>query len=203
VGIGNGDGWYGWKIDECAIFSRQEVGVLKTIVIAGLMALLFTPALAEVRIKDVVTFEGIRENQLIGYGLVVGLNGTGDSLKNSPFTRKSIEGMLVRLGVGNLSEESIKTQNAAAVMVTANLTPYARRGSPIDIVVSSLGDASSLKGGTLLVTPLAGADGQVYAVAQGPISVAGFSVQANAASLVEGVPTRSDHRFAGGEGDQC
>lgn len=147
------------------------------------------PASADVRIKDIVTFEGVRENQLIGYGLVVGLNGTGDELRNSSFTRKSIEGMLGRLGVGNLSDEALKTRNTAAVMVTATLPPYARRGSPIDIVVSSLGDAKSLRGGTLLVTPLNGADGQVYAVGQGPIAVSGFSAQGNAASVTEGVPT--------------
>lgn len=144
---------------------------------------------AGVRVKDIVTFEGVRENQLVGYGLVVGLNGTGDSLRNSAFTRESIEGMLSRLGVGNLREESLRTTNTAAVMVTAKLPPFARQGSPIDIVVSSLGDASSLRGGTLLVTPLSGADGDVYAVGQGPVSVGGFAVQGNAASLSEGVPT--------------
>lgn len=144
---------------------------------------------SEVRIKDIATFEGVRENQLVGYGLVVGLNGTGDSLRNSPFTEKSIEGMLERLGVGNLSEDNIKTQNTAAVMVTAMLPPFARRGSPIDVVVSSLGDATSLRGGTLIVTPLTGADGEVYAVAQGPIAVAGFAAQGLNASIVEGVPT--------------
>jgi flagellar P-ring protein FlgI len=148
------------------------------------------PASAEVRIKDIATFEGVRENQLVGYGLVVvGLNGTGDKASNSPFTNKSIEGMLERLGVGNLPEDSIKTKNTAAVMVTAALPPFARRGSNIDIVISSLGDASSLRGGTLIVTPLSGADGQVYAVGQGPISVAGFAAQGNNASVVEGVPT--------------
>lgn len=148
-----------------------------------------TPASADVRIKDIVTFEGVRENQLIGYGLVVGLNGTGDELRNSSFTRKSLEGMLGRLGVGNLSDEALKTRNTAAVMVTATLPPYARLGSPIDVVVSSLGDAKSLRGGTLLVTPLNGADGQIYAVGQGPIAVSGFSAQGNAASVTEGVPT--------------
>ncbi|MGY3439975.1 flagellar basal body P-ring protein FlgI [Marinovum sp. KMM 9879] len=147
------------------------------------------PGWAEVRIKDIATFEGVRENQLVGYGLVVGLNGTGDSLRNSPFTEKSIEAMLERLGVGNLSDDTIKTANTAAVMVTAMLPPFARRGSPIDVVVSSLGDASSLRGGTLIVTPLTGADGEVYAVGQGPIAVAGWAAQGNAASITEGVPT--------------
>jgi len=163
--------------------------------LAGLMAALLLalgaalPARAEVRIKDIATFEGVRENQLVGYGLVVGLNGTGDRLRNSPFTEKSIEGMLERLGVGNLSDDEIKTENTAAVMVTAMLPPFARRGSTIDVVVSSLGDASSLRGGTLIVTPLSGADGEIYAVAQGPIAVAGYAAQGINASIVEGVPT--------------
>ncbi|PHP27919.1 flagellar basal body P-ring protein FlgI [Limimaricola cinnabarinus] len=147
------------------------------------------PAMAEVRIKDIAQFEGVRENQLVGYGLVVGLAGTGDSLRNSPFTQRSIEGMLERLGVGNLTDEQMRTQNTAAVMVTAMLPPFARRGSTIDVVVSSLGDASSLRGGTLIVTPLTGADGEVYAVSQGPIAVAGYAAQGANASIVEGVPT--------------
>lgn len=147
------------------------------------------PAPAQVRIKDIASFEGVRENQLVGYGLVVGLAGTGDRLRNSPFTERSIEGMLERLGVGNLSDEQMRTENTAAVMVTAMLPPFARRGSTIDVVVSSLGDASSLRGGTLIVTPLAGADGAVYAVAQGPIAVAGYAAQGINASIVEGVPT--------------
>ena len=147
------------------------------------------PALAEVRIKDIVTVEGIRVNQLVGYGLVVGLNGTGDSLRNSQFTRKSIEGMLERLGVGNLSEANIDTMNTAAVMVTAKLPPYARRGTEIDVSISSLGDARSLRGGTLIVTPLAGADGEIYAVAQGALAISGFEATGNAASITEGVPT--------------
>lgn len=155
------------------------------------VALIVVPGLAtaDVRIKDIVSFEGVRENQLVGYGLVVGLNGTGDSVGNSPFTRKSIEGMLERLGAGNLSDDDVDTENAAAVMVTASLPPFARRGVEIDVTISSLGDADSLRGGTLVVTPLAGADGEVYAVAQGPVSISGFNAQGNAASIVEGVPT--------------
>jgi len=157
------------------------------------LVIAISPALdaarADVRIKDIAQFEGIRENQLVGYGLVVGLNGTGDTLRNSPFTQKSIEGMLERLGVGNLADEQMRTQNTAAVMVTSMLPPFARRGSTIDVVVSSLGDASSLRGGTLIVTPLSGADGEVYAVAQGPIAVAGYAAQGANASIVEGVPT--------------
>ncbi|MCB1342117.1 MAG: flagellar basal body P-ring protein FlgI [Pseudooceanicola sp.] len=155
----------------------------------ALVGLLTGAAAADVRIKDIAMFEGVRENQLVGYGLVVGLNGTGDRLRNSPFTEKSIKGMLERLGVGNLTDDELKTANTAAVMVTAMLPPFARRGSTIDVVVSSLGDAGSLRGGTLVVTPLTGADGEVYAVAQGPIAVAGFAAQGLNASIVEGVPT--------------
>ena len=146
-------------------------------------------AQAEVRIKDIANFEGVRENHLIGYGLVVGLLGSGDKLNSSPFTRESIRGMLERLGVANLDGAALKTKNTAAVMVTAKLPPFARRGSPIDITVSSLGDATSLRGGTLLVTPLTGADGAVYAVAQGAVATSGYRVDGNAASVVEGVPT--------------
>ncbi len=164
-------------------------GVLRLALALWLGLGLSLPASAEVRIKDIAFFEGVRENQLVGYGLVVGLNGTGDRLRNSPFTEKSIEGMLERLGVGNLTDDQMKTENTAAVMVTAMLPPFARTGSTIDIVVSSLGDASSLRGGTLIVTPLTGADGEVYAVGQGPIAVAGYAAQGINASIVEGVPT--------------
>lgn len=148
-----------------------------------------TQSSAQVRIKDIVTFEGVRKNQLVGYGLVVGLNGTGDRIRNSPFTKKSIEGMLQRLGVGNLSDEELRTKNAAAVMVTATLPAFAKTGSSLDVVLSSLGDATSLRGGTLIVTPLTGADGEIYAVAQGPIAVAGFNAQGINANIVQGVPT--------------
>ncbi|MGH1466624.1 MAG: flagellar basal body P-ring protein FlgI [Cognatishimia sp.] len=148
-----------------------------------------TVATADVRIKDIASFEGVRENHLIGYGLVVGLLGTGDKLANSPFTRESMRGMLERLGVANIDANLLKTSNTAAVMVTAKLPPFARRGAPIDVTVSSLGDASSLRGGTLLVTPLSGADGEVYAVAQGAVAVSGFRAEGNAATVTEGVPT--------------
>lgn len=146
-------------------------------------------ARADVRIKDIASFEGVRENHLIGYGLVVGLLGTGDKLTNSPFTRESMRGMLERLGVANIDANLLKTKNTAAVMVTAKLPPFGRRGAPIDVTVSSLGDATSLRGGTLLVTPLAGADGEVYAVAQGAVAVSGFRAEGNAATITEGVPT--------------
>ncbi len=141
------------------------------------------------RIKDVTDFEGVRENQLVGYGLVVGLAGTGDSLRNSIMTRQSLAAMLERLGV-NTSDGNLNTRNVAAVMVTANLPPFAAQGSRIDVTVSALGDARSLAGGQLLVTPLMGADQQVYAVAQGPIAIGGFSASGQSGSSVtRGVPT--------------
>ncbi len=143
---------------------------------------------APARIKDIVDMEGIRENQLVGYGLVVGLNGTGDSLNNSPFTKQSLQSMLERLGV-NTQGENVRTANVAAVMVTANLPPFATQGSRMDVSVAALGDSDSLQGGTLLVTPLLGADGQVYAIAQGPVLINGFSAQGDAASVISGVPT--------------
>lgn len=148
----------------------------------------FTSVQAASRIKDIADFEGIRENQLIGYGLVVGLNGTGDSLNNTPFTQQSLQAMLERLGV-NTRNIALNTNTVAAVMVTANLPPFATQGTRIDVNVSALGDADSLQGGTLLVTPLVGADGEVYAIAQGSVAIGGFSAQADAASVVRGVPT--------------
>ncbi|MDX9690079.1 MAG: flagellar basal body P-ring protein FlgI [Proteobacteria bacterium] len=146
------------------------------------------PVYAESRLKDVVDFEGVRDNLLIGYGLVVGLNGSGDSLTNSPFTEKSLVGMLERLGV-NTRGSSMKTKNVAAVMVTATLPPFSSQGSKVDVVVSTLGDAKSLAGGTLLVTPLLGADGEVYAVAQGALAVGGFAAEGQGTTVTKGVPT--------------
>lgn len=141
-----------------------------------------------VRIKDLVAFDGMRGNDLVGYGLVVGLNGTGDSLRNSPFTEQSLTSMLERLGV-NTSGETLKTENVAAVIVTATLPPFQRQGTRVDVVVSSLGDATNLMGGTLVVTPLMAADGEVYAVAQGTLTVAGFAASGAAESITRGVPT--------------
>lgn len=140
------------------------------------------------RIKDIVEFEGVRDNMLIGYGLVVGLNGTGDSLNNSPFTEQSIIGMLDRLGV-NVRDNKLNTKNIAAVMVTATLPPFTNQGARIDVSISALGDSKSLQGGTLLVTPLLSADGQVYAVAQGPVSIAGFAAKGDAGSVTQNIPT--------------
>lgn len=145
-------------------------------------------ASAQSRIKDVADFEGVRENLLVGYGLVVGLNGSGDTLTNSAFTKHSLVGMLERLGI-NTRTDNLKTANVAAVMVTSTLPPFARQGTRIDVTVSALGDAKSLLGGTLLVTPMVGADGEVYSVAQGQLAVGGFSAQGNAGSVTKGVPT--------------
>jgi flagellar P-ring protein FlgI len=141
------------------------------------------------RIKDIVDIEGVRDNALIGYGLVVGLNGTGDKLNNSPFTQQSLIAMLERLGV-SVRGQNLNTGNVAAVMVTANLPAFANQGSKIDVTVSTLGDAKSLQGGTLLVTPLKGADGDVYAVAQGPIAISGFSAEGEGQSITKNIPTR-------------
>ncbi len=140
------------------------------------------------RIKDIVSVQGVRSNQLVGYGLVMGLNGTGDSLRNAPFTEQSLQAMLDRMGV-NIRSARARTRNVAAVIVTAELPPFAGKGSRIDVTVSSLGDASSLAGGSLVLTPLTGPDNQVYAVAQGPIAVTGFATAGNAETLTQGVPT--------------
>jgi len=154
-----------------------------------------TPANANSRIKDIADFEGVRENLLVGYGLVVGLNGTGDTLTNSPFTKQSLIGMLERLGI-NVRNDTLKTANVAAVMVTSTLPAFARAGTRVDVTVSALGDAKSLQGGTLLVTPLVGADGEVYAVSQGTVSVSGFVAQGQSASVTKNVPTTA--RIASG-----
>ncbi len=156
---------------------------------AAIYILTGAPAQAGARLKDIVDIEGVRDNQLLGYGIVVGLNGSGDSLRNSPFTRQSLEGMLERLGV-NTRDETLNTANVAAVMVTANLPPFATPGSRIDVTVSALGDADSLEGGTLLATPLMGADGQVYAVSQGSVAIGGFTAGGDSgSSLTRNIPT--------------
>ncbi|CAO3352545.1 flagellar basal body P-ring protein FlgI [Azospirillum sp. A26] len=165
---------------------RAVLAVLTALLAFGIAA---APALAaSARIKDIVDVEGVRDNMLIGYGLVVGLNGTGDSLNNSPFTEQSLTGMLERMGV-NTRGTNLRTKNVAAVMVTATLGAYAAQGTRIDVTVSAMGDSKSLLGGTLLVTPMMGADGEVYAVAQGPIAVSGFTAQGQGASVTRGVPT--------------
>ena len=147
-----------------------------------------TAATAASRIKDIVYVEGVRDNMLVGYGLVVGLNNTGDTLKDGQFTKESLQSMLNRLGV-QTTDSGLDSENVAAVMVTASLPSFARQGSRIDVTVSALGDADSLLGGTLLVTPLLGADGEVYAVAQGQLAVGGFQAGGEAETVTKGVPT--------------
>ena len=147
-----------------------------------------TAANAASRIKDIVYFEGVRDNMLVGYGLVVGLNNTGDTLKDGQFTKESLQSMLNRMGI-QTTDSGLDSENVAAVMVTAALPAFARQGSRIDVTVSALGDADSLLGGTLLVTPLLGADGEVYAVAQGQLAVGGFQAGGQAETVTKGVPT--------------
>jgi flagellar P-ring protein precursor FlgI len=166
------------------LFRRAAVALLA----AGLALSATPPAAALSRIKDIVDFEGIRDNMLVGYGLVVGLNGTGDTLNQAIFTRESLIGMLERLGV-NARDNGLRTNNVAAVMVTATLPPFARQGARIDVTVSTLGNSKSLLGGTLLVTPLLGADGEVYAVAQGSVATGGVSAKGQGGSVTKGVPT--------------
>lgn len=155
------------------------------ILIALLPATAFT---APIRIKDLVEFDGVRGNDLVGYGLVVGLNGTGDGIRNAPFTEEIMSNILERLGV-NVTGEQFRPKNVAAVLVTASLPPFARAGGQIDVTVSAIGDAKSLLGGTLVMTPLNAADGEIYAVAQGTIIAGGASAQGQGASIVQGVPT--------------
>lgn len=152
------------------------------------LALAATVAGAQVRLKDLVEFDGVRGNDLIGYGLVIGLNGTGDGIRNAPFTEDILASILERLGV-NVTGEQFRPRNVAAVLVTATLPPFARAGSRIDVTVSAIGDASSLHGGTLVMTPLNGADGQIYAVAQGAVLAGGVAARGQAAEVVQGVPT--------------
>jgi len=142
----------------------------------------------QIRIKDLVEFDGVRGNDLVGYGLVVGLNGTGDGLRNAPFTEDIMTNILERLGV-NVTGEQFRPKNVAAVFVTSSLPPFARAGGRVDVTVSAIGDASSLLGGTLVMTPLNAADGQIYAVAQGTIIAGGASAVGDAAAIVQGVPT--------------
>ncbi|MEI6798748.1 MAG: flagellar basal body P-ring protein FlgI, partial [Pseudomonadota bacterium] len=141
-----------------------------------------------IRIKDLVEFDGVRGNDLVGYGLVVGLAGTGDGLRNSPFTEEIMSNLLERLGV-NVTGEQFQPKNVAAVFVTASLPPFARAGGRVDVTVSAIGDAKSLLGGTLVMTPLNGADGQIYAVAQGTIIAGGISAEGQGAKVTQGVPT--------------
>ncbi|WP_313523682.1 flagellar basal body P-ring protein FlgI [Shinella sp.] len=164
------------------LFFRRVVAALACIMlVAG-------PALPAARIKDVASLQAGRDNQLIGYGLVVGLQGTGDSMRSSPFTEQSMRAMLQNLGISMVGTQT-RAKNIAAVLVTANLPPFASPGSRIDVTVGSLGDAASLRGGTLVMTSLSGADGQIYAVAQGSIVVTGVSASGDAATVQQGVTT--------------
>ncbi len=152
-------------------------------------AAVFLPAAdAQTKLRDVLDIEGVRTNDLVGYGIVVGLNGTGDSVRNAPFTEDSLTNILERLGM-NVQGEEIRPNNVAAVLVTATLPAFARNGSSIDISVASIGDADSLEGGTLILTPLRGADNEVYAVAQGSVMVSGLNVEADGARDTVGTPT--------------
>ncbi len=184
--------WRDKGIGLWAIFTRTFAALMMFATITVVCAM---PSHAQSRIKDIVEFEGVRDNMLVGYGLVVGLNGTGDGLNSAIFTRESLIGMLQRLGV-NADDNALDSNNVAAVMVTATLPPFSRQGTRIDVNASALGDASSLLGGTLLVTPLVGADGEIYAVAQGTLAVGGFSAQGAAETVIKGVPTSA--RIANG-----
>jgi flagellar P-ring protein precursor FlgI len=158
-------------------------------VLLGFAAVLALPVQAQsIRIKDLVEFDGVRGNDLVGYGLVVGLNGTGDGLRNSPFTAEIMSNLLERLGV-NVSGEQFQPKNVAAVFVTGTLPPFSRAGGRIDVTVSAIGDAKSLLGGTLVMTPMNGADGQIYAVAQGTIIAGGVSAEGQGSKVTQGVPT--------------
>ncbi len=178
---------------------RHPIRALSLLFLVPVLALglaVAGPAAAKSRIKDIVEFEGVRDNQLVGYGIVVGLNGTGDALRNAPFTKQSLEAMLERLGV-NTRDATLNTKNVAAVMVTAKLPAFSATGAQIDVTVSAMGDAKSLLGGTLLVTPLMGADGQAYASAQGTVQTGSVSASGASGSTVsKGVPTAG--RIAGG-----
>lgn len=177
-----------WRHNFAAIPTVLKRSVSLLLLACSLALAGAAPAAALSRIKDLAQIEGVRQNQLVGYGLVVGLNGTGDTLNNAPFTKQSLTAMLERLGV-NTRGATLRTANVAAVMVTASLPAFATQGTRLDVTVSALGDSKSLQGGTLLVTPLLGADGEVYAVSQGSLTIAGFQAEGDAAKITRGVPT--------------
>ncbi len=162
---------------------------MKLTLALALIAVGLAPAVhAQSRVKDIATLQNVRDNQLIGYGLVIGVQGTGDGMRNSPFTEESVRAMLNNLGVATQTGRT-RSKNIAAVIVTANLPPFVKPGSRIDVTVSSLGDATSLAGGTLVMSPLKGADGEIYAVAQGQLVMSGLQAQGQAETLTKGVPT--------------
>lgn len=162
--------------------------IRSTILALCLLIVAETQAFSGPRIKDLVDFEGVRGNDLVGYGLVVGLNGSGDGIRNSPFTEEALSNLLERLGV-NVQGEQFRPKNVAAVIVTATIGSFARMGSRIDVTVSAIGDAKNLLGGTLIMTPLNAADGEIYAVAQGPILAGGINAEGDGAATQIGVPT--------------
>jgi len=172
--------------------TRPALSALRAVGLTlALLALCAGPLAAQgapIRLKDLVEFDGVRGNDLVGYGLVVGLNGTGDGIRNSPYTEEIMSNILERLGV-NVTGEQFRPANVAAVFVTATLPPFSRAGARIDVTVSAIGDASSLLGGTLVMTPLTAADGQIYAVSQGTVIAGGAAAEGDAAEVVQGVPT--------------
>ena len=186
---------------------QRTAGMCVAISLLLASLILFIPCVHAERIKDIANFEGVRENQLLGYGLVVGLNGTGDKGKTAV---QSISSMLQRMGV-SVNPNDIKTKSIAAVVITATLPPFAKPGIKIDALVSTIGDASSIQGGTLLLTPLKGPDGKVYGLAQGPVSIGGFSAEGEGGSaqknhptagkVPEGVTIETEPLFSLGEGD--
>lgn len=164
---------------------------IRTMAFIGLLLSSLLPAAvfaAEVRIKDIADVQGVRGNDLVGYGLVIGLNGTGDTIRNSPYTEEALTNILERLGV-NVQGSDFRPDNIAAVFVTSTLPPFAREGSRIDVNVASIGDASSLAGGTLIMTPLNAPNGDIYAIAQGSLLISGFNAEGDGASVTQGVPT--------------
>ena len=173
----------------------MRVPLLVALAFATIAGVPVGPAAAEARIKDITTVRGVRVNQLVGYGLVTGLKGTGDSLSNAPFTEQSLNSMLERMGV-NIRGLGARTRNVAAVMVTAELPPFAVSGNRIDVTVTSLGDATSSAGGILVMTPLAAGDDNIYAVAQGSVTISGFEAKGQNEVVTHGVPTVG--RIAGG-----
>ena len=169
--------------------------MIRFLVLIAAVVALSAPALADPRIKDIADVEGVRDNQLVGYGLVVGLDGSGDTLRNSAFTRQALNSMLERFNI-NVREADLRTGNVAAVIVTAELPPFSMQGTRLDVTVSAIGDADSLQGGMLIATPLMSSGGDVYAIAQGSLAVGGFSAEGDAASITRGVPTNG--RIANG-----
>jgi flagellar P-ring protein precursor FlgI len=187
--------WF-WHGLRRKLKARESAPIMiRFLVLIAAVFALCAPALADPRIKDIADVEGVRDNQLVGYGLVVGLDGTGDTLRNSAFTRQALNSMLERFNI-NVREADLRTGNVAAVIVTAELPPFSMQGTRLDVTVSAIGDADSLQGGMLIATPLMSSGGDVYAIAQGSIAVGGFSAQGDAATITRGVPTNG--RIANG-----